>query len=329
MQLVLKMSRSEKKRAVVCHIQAWLICLFLWPITIFAQDLSEAISQPTSTIELTTYIEKSSVPLNEEVAFHIRLSWLGDMSRYKIVEIPQPLLTNLLMEGSGSKNQITPAEDGTLRSTKTITYKFKPVEIGMAYIDGLVVKYRDSATGETDMLQSQRVQVKILDALPDSSGNVTAVVYIVLLLLFALTIAYFLMQYLKKRNLTPEESGAPLSIPRQFLKRMSEEIDPKATNLGEMSVLLSRIFREFLSREFSFPAANSSIDEVRGALRKRSIAELEINKITELLEKLDVIKFAGGSVDPAEFSNLYGTAENYLHGRQAHWESEKAQMKEA
>ena len=124
-----------------------------------------------SEIQLRTYIEQENIPLNREVIFHIELSWPGDLSRYKISEIVEPTVTNLTTRGSGSSNKVRTDGDGKLKSIKEITFYFRPLEMGMAYIDGVIINYQDTATQKDESLISSRIGVKIIEPLPEPSQN--------------------------------------------------------------------------------------------------------------------------------------------------------------
>jgi hypothetical protein len=310
------------------------IILLLFSLTIHGQELEHfdtlkvAEHQP-STIELKTYLVKNQVPLNRSVEFHMELSWIGDMSRYQIIRIPQPVLTNLVMEGSGSANRLEELGEGMYRSTKSITYKFSPVTMGMAYVDGLEVKYRDQKTGEIDVLYSQRVSVEIIEPLPDDSGSgFQAFIYIVLLVIFFGAVFYFLVLFFRRRKQAREVSEVENSLAEQYLKKLSHDVDPKGTNLKEMTVQLSKLFREYLSKEYNIPTREASTKELVHYLQTAGIEEAELKRLNDLFEKLDLVKFAGSELDPAEFSNMYGMVENFLYECKKTWDAEKAQTKE-
>jgi hypothetical protein len=310
------------------------IILLLFSITLYSQepgnsDTLNTFANPSSAIELQTYLVKSKVPLNRNVEFHLELSWIGDMSRYQIIQIPQPVLTNLIMEGSGSANRLEELGNGMYRSTKSITYKFSPVTLGMAYIDGLEVKYRDQKTGNVDVLYSQRVSAEIIDPLPDDSGNgFQAFIYVVLLVVFFGSVLYFLVLFFKRRKQAKKVSEPEISLAEQYLKKLSHDVDPKGTNLKGMTGQLSKLFREYLSKEYNIPMREASTKELVDHLQAAGIEEPNLKQLEELFEKLDLVKFAGGDLDPAEFSKMYGTAENFLYERKKTWDAEKAQTKE-
>lgn len=264
-------------------------------------------------IQLNAYVENSRVPLNRPVVFHVEVSWPGNLSDYQIEPLSQPVLTNLLLEGSGSENRLDPLGAGKYRAVKSITYRFKPLEMGMAYIDGIVVKYTDKATGQQDQLTSQRIMVEIVDPLPEADGPRTGLfIYGILLALFFGIVFYSVFLYFRKRRAARSGNLPVTSLPEIFLNRLGQEVDPRGTNLAEMTQKLSRIFREYLDQDFGIPARELSTDEIVERFAQMALEEEEKDKIADVLRRLDLIKFAGKNVDPAEFTTIYGTIETFL-----------------
>lgn len=321
------MRRSHPK-----NIRLWLFVLIIQGVSLAqpADTLDGVNGPPPEPIEirLNTFVESSEVPLNGKVKYHVELSWIGDLSRIQIEPIEQPILTNLLLEGSGSSNRLEPIDDDGFRAVKTITYMFKPVEMGMAYIDGLMIRYKDTATGEEDQLQAQRVMIEVTEPLPDdSSGGVKAIIYVVLLIIFFGAIAFFVGKYLNKRRMKAEQLPETVCLPREYLTRISQDIDPKSNNLTDMTFRLSKIFREYLSKDFHIAAREAGSGEIIEQLKIKQLDESDLLKLKELFEKLDLIKFAGEPVDPAEFSNIYGTIETFLLKQIKIWEAQQEQNK--
>ncbi|RMG67496.1 MAG: hypothetical protein D6715_04675 [Calditrichaeota bacterium] len=290
-------------------------------------DTTEAGNQPVE-IHLETYVESTRVPLNREVRFHVRLSWIGPMGRFQIDPITQPHLTNLVLQGSGSSNKLEPLGNGKFRAIKTLTYLFRPLELGMAYIDPMEIHYRDRMSGQEHHLQSQRVAVEIIEPVAPGGGGVRARIYVVLLAIFFLTIAYFLWRFIRLRSHRQQETPALAPPSEEYLKKIAQEIDPKASNLGPMSVKLSQLFREFLSREFSIPAREASSSEIVQSLGARRLPAEEISRVEEILTTMDRIKFAGVQPGPVEFSQLYQAVETFIEHRQQLWQSQQSKTEE-
>lgn len=286
-------------------------------------------SEGKQLIQLNTYLETSKVPRNRPVVFHIELSWEGDLSRYQIEPVSQPILTNLLLEGSGSENRLEPLQNGKFRAVKSITYRFKPLEMGMAYIDGVTIKYTDRQTGQEDKLTSQRVMVEIVDPLPEADGgSVRSVIYLILLVVFFAVILFFVIIYFKKRRQARESVVPIVPLPEIYLNKLSQEVDPRGTNLNEMTGRLSKIFREYLDQDFDIRTRESSTAEILEKLENLDIDENDRSNLRSVFEKLDLIKFAGKNVDPADFTNIYGTIEAFLLKRKQVYESNQAELKE-
>lgn len=277
--------------------------------------LSPSLSYDTAAVELKTYVENSKVPLNRRVVFVIELSWVGDMSRYHLLPIPQPVLTNLMIEGSGSANRLEELPGGRYRSIRRFTYRLSPVALGMAYIDGLEIRYQDPQTGEVNSLISQRLSVQVIDPLPDSSNNVSPFIYLLLLGLFFSVIAYFLVRYFKTRQAAAQAPQREIPLAEQYLKILAQEVDPRGTNLREMALETARIFREYLSKQYHISTREASAEEIVDHLRSAGVSPEELRRVDDALQKWDLIKFAGAGIDPPEFSNLYGVVESFLSER--------------
>lgn len=307
----------------------WILLLVLPPllnaqiVDSAATDTSISSHAGNTAIQLNTFVESSQVPLNGKAKYHVELSWIGNLSRFKIEPMEQPILTNLLLEGSGSSNKLEPQADGSFRAVKTITYQFKPVEMGMAYVDGIIIKYEDTVTGVQDELQAQRVMIEIVDPIPEGGGGVKAIVYVVLLIIFFGACAYFIARYINKRKKAAEAPPQNICLAQEYLTRISQDIDPKSTNLSEMTSRLAAIFREYLSRDFHVAAKEASSQEIIDQLEIKEFDETDLSKMKDLFGKFDLIKFAGEQVNPAEFSNIYGTIEAFLLKQKQNWQAQQ------
>jgi len=304
----------------------WFVFLVL-PIHLLASDsLSMAADQQ---ILLNTYVEKSQVPLNGNVILHIEVSWPGKLNRYQIKPVSQPILTNLLLEGSGSENRLLTLDDGSLRAVKAITYRFRPLEMGMAYIDGIVIRYSDRDAGDEENLSSQRIMIEILEPLAENKSNrFQAVIYIVLFIIFFGITTYFILKYFRKKKQVRQNGNSEISLAESYLNKLTQEVDPRGTNLQEMIIRLSRIFRDYLDQDLNIPAKELSTEEIFSSLKNIELEDVDIENLAAVFKKLDLIKFSGRAVDPAEFTYIYGAIENFLIKRKQQYDSEKASVKE-
>lgn len=307
----------------------FILFIFVFIYTFQLSAVDSLYTSENQQIQLNAFVEQSKIPLNGSAILHIELSWPGKLSQYQIEPISQPILTNFLLEGSGSENRLLTLEDGKLKSIKAITYRLRPLEMGMAYIDGIVIKYINRETGDEENLSSQRIMIEILEPLPEGKGQrFQAVVYIVLLGIFFGITAYFIFLYIRKKKHSQEEGTPEVSLAESYLNRLMKEVDPRGTNLEEMTGRLSRIFREYLERDYHIPAKEMSTQELIENLKLKDLEEPDLNNLIQVFEKLDLIKFSGKSVDPNEFTHIYGTIENFLLKRKQQYDSVQASAKE-
>ncbi len=164
-----------------------------------AQPVSDSLR---SDIQLRTFIESDNVPLNREVVYHVELRWQGDLNKYQVKEIQEPALINLSTRGSGSSNKVHTTPGGDVQSVKRITFYLIPGEIGMSYIDGLTIRYTDSASGKDASLISSRIGIKIVEPVPEpgSSPWIDFLMWGVILIVVAGGFLYIFNRYQKNKE---------------------------------------------------------------------------------------------------------------------------------
>jgi hypothetical protein len=272
-----------------------------------------------SNIILRTYVESESVPLNLEVVYHIELKWYGDLNRYKISELKEPTATNLIHRGSGSRNIVSTDTDGRILSIKIITYYFKPVEMGMAYVDGILIKYEDMELGQEGNLLSSRVGVKIVDPLPEPSdrfGFGELIIIIIVLLVIILTV-YFVLRYQKQKKKDREKDllATKETVEEKYLRLLKETVKLDSENIKESIVDLSHLLSGYFSECFGIPAINLSTNDLIGLLSDRNMEEQSLSRIKEFYTQVDLIKFAGRTINESELHRLYDTVELILNSQ--------------
>jgi uncharacterized membrane-anchored protein YhcB (DUF1043 family) len=288
-----------------------IICIF---VTLsFSQSVSDTLS---SEIKLRTYIENESVPLNREVVYHIELRWMGDLSRYKISEIGEPSVTNLAIRSTGSSNKVRTDADGNMISVKDITFYFKPLEIGMAYIDGVMIRYRDQIKENDESLISSRIGIKIVEPLPEPSDNGLMSNLFIGLLIFVIvgTIIFLYLQYHKKKKEAEQKALSEIkeTIEEKYLRLLKETIHLNTDNIKDSLNDLTHLLNGYISERYNFPVSNLSMNDLLEALREKELTEESLSRIHDYYSKANLVKFAGEAVEDSEFHRLYDTVELVL-----------------
>jgi len=288
------------------HGLVWTVFL-LSIIPLFAQ--SDSIS---SQINLKTVLENENVPINEEVVYHVELSWKGDLDRYKISDIGDPVVSNLILRGSGSSNQLITDEQGNPKSIRRITYYFKGVEMGMAYIDGLIIQYIDVNLDKSESLTAQRIGVKIGSASASTDDEFMPGTIMLWLLLagFITALVYFVVRYVQRRNAVSIEEPE-ITLEGKYLVLLKDTIHLANGVTKETISSLSKLLNSYLAEKFSIPGSIDS-NIMKDRLAQLEIPDELITKIGTMYSKAELASFAGEKIETTELHMFYDTIEQVL-----------------
>jgi hypothetical protein len=282
----------------------------------FPQSSSDTLS---GDIQLRTFIDSESVPLNREVVYHIELRWQGDLNRYKISDIMEPTVTNLSTRGSGSSNKVRTTPDGRIISVKEITFYFRPLEIGMSYIDGVTIKYSDQLKENDESLISSRIGVKIVEPLPEPSENgLISMLFFGFLSVIVIGLALYLyFRYKTKQKELAEKALFEIqeTVEEKYLRLLAETIHINTDNVKDSLNDLTHLLNGYLSERFNLPVSNLSENDLLDALKDKNLSEESLSRIHDYYSKANLVKFAGETVEDSEFHRLYDTVELILENQ--------------
>ena len=289
------------------------IVLSLVLFVLFTFGFSSTATDSTSSvqIELKTYLESNTVPLNREVVYHVELSWKGDLDRFHILGVNEPSVSNLQIRGSGSSNKFFIDNDGNPLSIKRITYFFLPKELGMAYIDGLVIRYEDTVRGEIETLTAQRLQVSITDPVSENSSaaSIGVIIFWVLLFLFLSTVAFFVYRYFQRRDTSGQgEEVVEKTLEEEKLDELHNIHKEKNMKFNEKVQAMSSLLNHYFAEKFDLEG-QIEFKDIEDRLRSLSVEEILLNKIKEFMEQALLAKFAGKDVSETDYQLYYDTLE--------------------
>ncbi len=286
---------------------------FVFVLLLFAAVAVQAADSTASKITLHTYLEQNEVPQNREVVYHVELSWEGDLQRYHIAQVSTPVLTNLTLRGSGSANRFFTDEQGKPHSLKRISYYLTPVEMGMAYIDGITVQYEDTKTQQKESLSAQRLGVKIIEGVPEPGAGVSAgtILLYILLLLFVAVIVYSLWKYFKIRRAEQEEAEPEASLEDILLEELSTLKKENGNDTEGGFHRLMQLARRYFSDKFKLnPAAG--FNEIKEALKDKNAPADLLTKLERLYQQGELSQFAGEAISDGDFHLFTDTVELLL-----------------
>lgn len=296
-----------------CGFNIPLFLFFLLPLIGYSQNDSTAVP---NNIELKTFILNDQVAANREVVYNVELTWSGELDRYKILDLQEPAVTGLTLRGSGSKNKVTYDSTGMPLSVKRITFYFLPVQQGMAYINGITIRYEDKLSGKTESLVSSRIGVKIIEPVPENDSENNFVFWAggaFLLILIAVTIYAFIYYNRKKEEARQKElESAKETTEQKYLRLQKENVSLAGENTSEKIIELSRILSGYLSEKFHIHSAELESANLSERLQNVELKEDMIVKIEEFYKEATLVKFAGDQVSDSKFHQMYDTVELIL-----------------
>ena len=260
-----------------------------------------------------TYLDQDAIPQNGEVVYHVELVWNGELDRYQISNIGDPVVSNLKLRGSGSSNRYFVDEAGNPKSVKQVNYYFTPIEMGMAYIDGITIQYEDKTLAQKETLSAQRLGVKIIEPLPDPNAgmDIGLTIIIALVILFVIVVIYFVGRYLKQRKLNAEaEQVRPQTLEEKYLELL-DNIELSAENRNETLSSITKLLSSYFSEKYEL-LGSASFDQVKGELKKVNIMDDLLDKINDLYERDKLSKFAREQVAENELHLFFDTVEQVI-----------------
>ncbi|MEE9169750.1 MAG: hypothetical protein V3U73_08280 [bacterium] len=285
---------------------------------LFVGICSPAASQPSrvdsssTRIEISTSVEKTQVPLNRTMKLFVILSWIGDPDRYSIVDFDNPALTNFDIVGTATVNR-SEVIDNQTHVYKEYVYTLKPRELGMSYVEGVIVKCRDTVLNREENLVSQRISVETVDPLPDPKEATPIWQYAIpALVLLALTGSVLL--WLRRRRRAAEEIEIPQGPPLEeaYLQNLGSDINLEHPNLNDDFATLSRLLRRYLTEKFQIRVLEGTTEDLVLELGEIDLEDHQVSSIRELLTRCDEIKFSGMEGTREELNRFYTLFEGLL-----------------
>jgi|YelNatPaOPRAMG01_1025707.scaffolds.fasta_scaffold00010_110 hypothetical protein len=276
-----------------------------------ADSLSAAVS-PAPEISIQAFLDRTEVPQNRTATLVVELRWRGELDRYEASKVDPPVVSNLEIVGSGSSSRVEVDQSGQPVSVQTHRFSLKPKELGMAYIEPVVVLYTDTRTGISRRLSTQRLQLNVVDPVRERRGRHGFVYALGAVAIAAGGAVYY---FRRTRGGVPEPAPEPeLTWEEKLLAQLREEVDLRksAFQLKEGYSSVSRIARSYLANRFGLGGLELTTDELLRELRQKEVDERLIAQAEELLRRCDQVRFGGDAGDPSELSRLAGVLEWWL-----------------
>lgn len=289
------------------------VLFFLSCGLVLAQD--STLAKNESMVKVTGRVNKKKVPLNRFLTFTVKVEWTGDIDRYLISELEDPIFENLEIYSTSSAD-FRMSENGVSKAAKSFEFLLKPKNLGMAYIEAVMVKYIDNQSGDGYHLVTNRINVEIIDPEPEPGSRNNLFYWIIILtVLVAAIVGIAIWRYrLKAEKREQGESIELVPLEDEFLKNLRESVDINNPDLSISDTYyhFSKIFRKYLAQKYNIAALELTTDELVSSLKNMELEEVMLSEIQEILRVCDVAKFAGGEGDRSQLDRVYSQIESIL-----------------
>ncbi len=271
-------------------------------------------------VKLRAQLEQDEVPLNRQTVLVVEAQWLGKPGSVEFAPVEPPKVSNLKIIGTASANRVESRGEQVL-TTRRYEFILQPLGLGMAYIEEVRLTYRD-ADGEEYSLQTPRLQLKVVDAVPEpgkSRGGLIALVSVAVILLLAGGV-WSWRERARRKEAERRQAEAEKTLEEEFLERLSTEIQLQSQNLPEEYAGLAKLLRQYVQRTLKLDSGVGSTEELVKMLKSVGTPVEVVMQVQEVLQACDVVKFSGASADPNQFARIYTLTEDLIKQKKLAWE---------
>lgn len=276
-----------------------------------------AAAQPVDlgVVKAGAKLSDTRVPLNRTVTVTVTVEWSGSIDEYHIEDV-SPVVSNLELVATASANRVGEV-DGRPYAVRQYDFTYRPQSLGMAYVEAMVVNYQEATSGERRSVVTPRLEVRVVDAVPESGRRRLPVLWVVVgVVLGAVAgLSFWAVKERQAQRRREEQAQQVVPLEEQYLQELPQAVDLRAPVMDakESSARLSRLLRRYLSAKYGLRALEATTDEVIAALKAAAVEERLVDETSEILRQCDVLKFAGPSTgDPATVHRLYTLIEDIL-----------------
>ena len=312
----------------MCHLQKHISLLFLLFVLVFPNLLAQDTSgvDYESQITITGKVAVKEIPLNRFLTFTVKVEWAGDLKRFQIGEIETPMVENFEIYSTSASDKRS-SENGITKAAKIYEYTLRPKSLGMGYIEGVVIKYIDMKTDEAHHIMTNRINVKVIDSVPEPGEYSWGMEWIILVifLLVAAVIFFVWRSSVKQRKLAEQEQVQVVTLEEEYLAMLHDSLDLNSPDISinEAFWTLSKILRKYTSQKYDIAAMESTTEKIVHNLQGKGLDQAMINIIEEILNTSDLAKFAGTEGDRQDLDRIYTLIETMLEKNLAEFKLEK------
>jgi predicted Holliday junction resolvase-like endonuclease len=267
-------------------------------------------------IELKSSVDRSTLPLNEDLNFTIQVSWEGEQSRFMITPVTPPQCDNLEVSGSSSLNE-SKMEEGKTKSLKMFQFVLKPLQIGTGRIGPVQVNYIDNVTRDSSSLSTQPVSIQITPASRRSQSDYK-IVLIIAIILILIYVIYSSRRKVRKIAI-PQEQGSeqeeqkpetPEERALRSLNKISEQLQKGRSD--DFSRDIYRMLTGYLETKYQIVTSGKTTNDIVNSLSNLDLSPEKVARLKEILSTCDMIKFAKEGLEKERLEQIAEEVRKFL-----------------
>ncbi|MDQ7052888.1 MAG: hypothetical protein Q9P14_08360 [candidate division KSB1 bacterium] len=295
---------------------------FLGLVLFWGLPASVMAATPQASVEVTlrATLKQDEVPLNRQAVLVVEAQWQGSPDAVQFYPLEPPQVSNLKIIGTASANRVESLGEQVL-TTRRYEFTLQPEGLGMAYIDEIRLTYKD-ADGNEHSLQTPRLQLKVVDAVPEPGENhagLIALMSVAVILLLAGGVWRW-RERARRKAADLQQVEAEKTLEEEFLERLGAEIQLQSQNLLEEYAKLARLLRQYVQRTLKLDSGMGSTEELVKILKTAGTPVEVVMQVQEVLQACDVVKFSGASAEPNQFARIYTLTEDLIKQKKLAWE---------
>jgi len=267
-------------------------------------------------IELKSSVDRSAVPLNQELTFTIKVSWEGEQSRFMITPVTPPQCENLEISASSSLNE-SRMEEGKTKSLKTFQFVLRPMQTGTGKIGPVQVNYIDNVTQDSSSLSTQPISVQVTPAIKSSQPG-----YKIILVIAIISILIYVIYSSRRKGRRieiPQEKGLeqteqkPETPEEEALKRLNEISEQlQQGRSDDFSRDIYRLLTGYLEAKYQIVTSGKTTNDIISSLSNLDLSPEKVTRLKEILSTCDMIKFAKEGLEKGRYEQMVEQVRKFL-----------------
>ena len=245
------------------------------------------------------------ISVGQHATVRIQLEWPQSEGSYEINSL-EPKLENLTLEAQNQSQ-----ESGTT-VLHTLTYEFRALNRGLAFIYPFEINYRKSAAEPWIPIMIPEQKAKVV-------AGITVKTLLVCLGVFGVLSAALFTAFKMWRNQESRKAAndLPPEDPKQRFYAKAEESIATFTSSDSKDKLAywSNQLRAVVAAYYDIPAKTATNSEVLSFLKSKEIPAGELQEIARLFEQLNELQFSRQDIPAYDLDRTQKTLLHYVKGK--------------